>query len=143
MFCGFCAHQADQIDIKASDIGDLIDNCDSDAVNYHQGKSTGNSFKQVFIAFPWARETSYLLIPWIRSYDYLHHALLKFKLGFIYLTKEIMKLHKELVKEDNWLTTNNPEQKYSPWLSLVVAIENKIIESNVAVIPTIASKNKM
>ena len=67
----------------------------------------------------------------------------KFKLELIYLIKEIMKLHKELVKEDNWLATNNPEQKDSPWLSLVVAIENKIIESNVAVMPTIASKNKM
>ena len=67
----------------------------------------------------------------------------KFKLELIYLIKEILKLHKEQVKEDNWLATNNPEQKYSPWLSLVVAIENKIIESNVAVIPTIASKNKM
>ena len=76
LFCGFCTHQADQVDIKAPDICHLVDNCDSDAIDYHQEKSTGNSFKQVFIAFPWAWETSYLLIPWIRSYDYLHHALL-------------------------------------------------------------------
>ena len=57
--------------------------------------------------------------------------------------KEIMKLHKALVNEDNWLATNNPEQKNSPWLSEVVAIENTTNEMNVAIMATIASRNRM
>ena len=56
---------------------------------------------------------------------------------------EIIKLHIKLVNEDKLLATNNPEQKFSPWDSDEVAIENKINEINVAIIPTIASKNKM
>ena len=57
--------------------------------------------------------------------------------------KEIIKLHNELVNEDNWLATNNPEQKNSPWLSEVVAMEKTITEMKVATIATIASKKRM